>query len=112
MLALVLVFAFLVQMLVPALANAGAAASGQITICTTMGLQTVDTDGDEPPKDAHDCQHCVCPAPVATAETLLTSIALTYTVEPARVAETPRGLRPQARAPPRPPGQGPPHSNV
>lgn len=112
MLALVLVFAFLVQMLVPTLANAGAAADGQVTICTTMGLQTVDADGDVAPKSAHDCQHCVCPAPVVSGGTVLTSIDVAYVIGPAPVAETPRGVRPQARAPPRPPGQGPPVSNA
>ena len=38
----------------------------------------------------------------------ITIISLTE----APVADTPRGFRPQARAPPRPPGQGPPLSHA
>lgn len=119
MAALVLVFAFLVQMLSPALATASAGIDGGVTICTTMGLQTLDSadagsgeGSDEAPQGPHHCQHCVCPAPLTSADPVMSATAIIYVAGVAPVAETPRGLRPQARAPPRPPGQGPPASNV
>ncbi|WP_293385335.1 DUF2946 family protein [Phenylobacterium sp. SCN 70-31] len=114
MLALVLAFAFVVQMLAPALATAAPTPDGGVTICTTMGLQTLGADlnpGDAP-EGPHHCQHCVCPAPLSPADPLMSATRVVYATGVAPVADTPRGLRPQARAPPRPPGQGPPVPNA
>ncbi|WP_337185471.1 DUF2946 family protein [Phenylobacterium sp.] len=114
MLALVLAFAFVVQMLAPALATAAPTPDGGATICTTMGLQTLGADADsgDTPERPHHCQHCVCPAPTAPADPLTAATRVVYATGVAPVADTPRGLRPQARAPPRPPGQGPPAPNA
>lgn len=109
MIALVAVFVLLVQMLAPAFAVAGPAMDG--AICTSMGLQAAPGDDAPSPPD-HDCKHCLCPAPTAAPPQTLRVASIAYAETPAPVAETPRGLRPQARAPPRPPGQGPPLPNA
>lgn len=116
MLALVAVFALLVQALIPSLA--GAAPSplggplGETVICTSLGPQTAPTDGGAP---AHvgRCDHCVCPAaaaglPPPAADPAPATFAYVRT-EP-RVP--PAAPPPPARAPPRPPGQGPPSPNA
>lgn len=109
MLALVAVFVLLVQMLAPAFAVAGPAMDG--AICTTMGLQAAPDDGAPAPPD-HDCKHCLCPAPTSEPPKTAQVVRIAYVEALAPVVETPRGLRPPTRAPPRPPGQGPPLPNV
>jgi hypothetical protein len=109
MLALVTVFALLVQALIPTLASATPLASDGVMICTEHGLQAA-TDGLAPdaPPAGHTCQHCVCPALITPPSPIATMQAVAYVVAVRSVADTPRGVRPLARAPPRPPGQGPP----
>ncbi len=114
MIALVAVFALLVQALIPAIASAAPASSGDQVICTSHGLMSVTLDDTAPAggADSAPCDHCVCP-PVAAAPpvSLAPAVAIAY----ARAAEPgvdDRDLPPPARAPPRPPGQGPPTSNA
>ena len=64
------------------------------------------------PSAAHSCQHCVCPAVADTPEPIVQILPVAYAVAEAPVADTPRGVRPLPRAPPRPPGQGPPLPNT
>lgn len=111
MIALVAVFTLLVQTLMPAFAAAGPMPDGGGVICTTMGLQTGPSDSAPPAAD-HSCKHCVCPAPSAEAPPPALIARVAYVEGHAPIAPTPRGLVPQARAPPRPPGQGPPLPNA
>ena len=113
--ALLAMLALLVQSLIPAAAMAYEAGTGQsIVICTVDGAKTITVDGqDQTPKKGFaglPCYQCVA-ASLATTDTPdnLVSLPVLYA---ARVEIAPpmarRGMAP-ARAPPRPPGQGPPH---
>ncbi|MFZ5719951.1 MAG: DUF2946 family protein [Pseudomonadota bacterium] len=108
MIALVAVFVLLVQALAPTLASAGTFPGGGLSICTKAGLAP-SSDGDAAPL-GHDCQHCVCPAAAVEPPSIVSVRPVAYADSTLVVADTPRGVRPQARAPPRPPGQGPPPS--
>lgn len=112
MIALVAVFALLVQALVPAFAMAAPAAAGEMLICTQMGLQAAPGDTGLPQAADHGCKHCICPAPVSDPPPVVSVQRIAYAV--ATVPRAPRGHRliPPARAPPRPPGQGPPTSDA
>lgn len=112
MIALVAVFALLVQTLFPSFAMAAPGPGDGLPICTEMGLSKAPSGSPTAPAPAHECQHCVCPAPAAEPPQAATVAAVAYWIALAPVAETPRGERPQARAPPRPPGQGPPRLNA
>ncbi|WP_426030532.1 DUF2946 family protein [Caulobacter sp. DWP3-1-3b2] len=112
--ALLAMLALLVQALVPAAVMAYEARSGQsVVICTAQGARTVILDDTKP---AHKgfaglpCAQCVV-ASLATTITPNAQISLPVRYA-ARVEIAPplarRGLAP-VRAPPRPPGQGPPH---
>lgn len=112
MLALVLVFSLLAQILAPAQAMAGPL--GKLELCTSMGLQTVDA-ADLAPSGAdpeHPCDHCVCAAPAAAAAPAGLAGSIVYDAAEAEAPAPRAGLQPRARAPPRPPGQGPPHSDA
>ena len=116
--ALFAVFALLVQALIPATAVAAATdGSGASIICTATGTQTLTADGQPaaPAPGSHKgfggmpCQDClaaalavVAPSPAPAIEPVVYAIA--------RVEHAPARsvLAPRARAPPRPPGQGPP----
>lgn len=112
-LALLTVFALLVQAWIPSLAMAAPASAADMVLCTQQGLQTAPTNPD-PGQTApsHACQHCVCPALVSAPPPIVSVLAVAYVVAEAPVSDTPVGVRPQPRAPPRPPGQGPPSSDV
>lgn len=112
MIALFAVFALFVQALIPTLANAAPGPGGSTAICTEMGLATVDDGAPGQPPAAHSCQHCVCPAIADTTAPIVQVLPVAYAVAEAPVADTPRGVRPLPRAPPRPPGQGPPIPNA
>jgi hypothetical protein len=111
--ALLTVFALLVQALIPSLALAASPARGDMLICTERGLEGAPAGAipDQPSAD-HVCQHCICPGIASTPTPHATVQTVSYIVRETPVAATPRGVRPQARAPPRPPGQGPPVSSV
>lgn len=110
MIALVAVFALLVQALIPAFAMAAPAGAGDLLICTQAGLQIGDT-GAPAPAD-HACKHCLCPAPVSDPPPVASVQRIAYAVSAAEPAPKPQRLIPPARAPPRPPGQGPPTSDT
>jgi len=110
--ALFAVFALFVQALIPNLANAATGPGGATAICTEMGLATVGDGAPAQPAPAHGCQHCVCPALAETPAPIIQDLPVAYAVAAAPVADTPRGVRPLPRAPPRPPGQGPPAPNA
>jgi len=114
--ALLAMLALLVQALIPAAAMAYEPGRGQaMVICTADGAKTVTVDGQDPaPKKGFaglPCSQCVA-ASLATTQTpdSLVSGPVLYA---ARAEIAPpmarRGMAP-ARAPPRPPGQGPPSS--
>lgn len=113
-------FALLVQALLPAAALAAQARTRgeQLVICTSMGVRTISVTADGAGQDDDSskgfaglpCQDClaaagaVIPAPHSAAQ----PVAYAY----AAVEHSPeRSWAPQmARAPPRPPGQGPPQT--
>jgi len=113
--ALLAVFALLVQALIPTAALAARPdAAGATIICTATGTETLGADGKPASPHKRDfggmpCQDClaaalavVTPAPAPTVQPVAYAIAR---VEHAPVRSL---LAPRARAPPRPPGQGPP----
>jgi len=128
MIAVLAVFALLVQALVatPAMAMAAGAPAkahgeAQVLICTAHGLQAISPDDSGAPADggtgddgASDggCGHCVCP-PVVTLASPATAASAPRAAyaRTARIAPRPE-TPPPARAPPRPPGQGPPAPNA
>lgn len=111
MVALVAVFALLVQVLAPAFAAAGPLPDGAGVICTDMGLGKAPGEPASPPSE-HHCKHCVCP-PLSADPPALVSIGRVAYFEAAEpAARLWRALPPPARAPPRPPGQGPPDPNA
>ena len=112
MIALVAVFALLVQALIPAFAAAAPASAGEMLICTQMGLQTAPDGGTGAPAQQHSCKHCLCPAPVADPPAVFAVQHVSYAAAKAPAAPKPQRLVPPARAPPRPPGQGPPTSDA
>ncbi|TAJ69016.1 MAG: DUF2946 domain-containing protein [Phenylobacterium sp.] len=109
MIALLAVFALLVQSLIPAFAMAAPAAAGEMLICTQMGLQTGPGDTGAPAQQ-HSCKHCLCPAPTTAPPSAPAAQRIVYAATQAPDAPKPQRLTPPARAPPRPPGQGPPTS--
>lgn len=114
MIALVAVFALLVQALVPAIANAAPRSGGEQVICNGYGLQTISLDDAEGGKrsSAAPCEQCVCPPlGIETPATTAPAVVVAYAREAAPEAARP-DLPPPARAPPRPPGQGPPTADA
>jgi hypothetical protein len=110
---LVAVLALLVQGLVPAAAMASApTASAAMIICTGNGVTTVTEPGSpSKPKGfaGMPCQDCLAATLAATqASPALAILPVIYAT--ARIERPPseRLIEPRARAPPRPPGQGPP----
>jgi lysylphosphatidylglycerol synthetase-like protein (DUF2156 family) len=113
--ALLAMLALLVQALIPAAAMAHDAASQAVMICTTDGAKSVEVAGDVigKPKPAKTfggmaCAQCVA---VSLATTTPPDIAVVPVLYSARITPAPvaalTGVA-LARAPPRPPGQGPP----
>ncbi|HEX7884700.1 MAG TPA: DUF2946 family protein [Phenylobacterium sp.] len=106
--ALFAAFALLVQAWIPAIAMAAPVDSGGMQICTQMGLQPAPGDSGAPPVD-HVCKHCLCPA-AADLPPSPTAQPIVYGWVEAPPAARRHRLIPPTRAPPRPPGQGPPTS--
>jgi hypothetical protein len=112
--ALFAVFALMVQALVPAIANAAPVRDGQQVVCTEHGLQTVSLGDAGPAKNqlpAH-CEHCVCPPVAAQPPAMVEPAVFVAYAREARPQASSANLPPPARAPPRPPGQGPPTSDA
>jgi hypothetical protein len=117
--ALLAMLALLVQALMPAAAMAHDAAGQSVLICTADGAKAVEVAGDvigkkAPPSPSNKgfgglaCAQCVA---VALATTTPPDIAVAPVLYSARVEAAPRAALTGvalARAPPRPPGQGPP----
>jgi hypothetical protein len=112
--ALLAMLAVLVQALMPAAAMAHDAAGQSVLICTADGAKTVEVAGDvigkKDPKGfgGLPCAQCVA---VALATTTPPDIAVAPVLYSARLEAAPRAALTGvalARAPPRPPGQGPP----
>lgn len=112
MIALVAVFALLVQALIPSLVMAAPGAPGDLLICTQMGLQTAPGDGGAPAPANHACKHCLCPAPATDPPQAVTIQHVAYVVAVARTVLPSHRRIPPARARPRPYGQGPPVSDL
>jgi hypothetical protein len=111
--ALFVMFALMVQALIPTSAMA-ASGDGSLTICTAGGTQTVTPDGkpDSPaPHHGSPCADCLAAAlAAATPPPVLDIQPVAYAVTRVEHATPTDRIAPRARAPPRPPGQGPPAS--
>jgi hypothetical protein len=111
--ALVGVFALLIQALVPAAAMAADTdpRTGLI-ICVASGAQAFPSPG--PPASGRKgfggmpCQDCLAAALAATITPDLTIQRAAYVTARVEHVAAAISLAPRARAPPRPPGQGPP----
>jgi hypothetical protein len=117
--ALLCVFALLVQAFMPAAAMAaqGTSADETIVICTQMGVQVVKLGGNDAPAPKGfaglPCADCLG---AATAATLPAperpALPVAYEAPRVEHVETADLALRGARAPPRPPGQGPPAPNA
>lgn len=112
LIALLAVFALLVQALWPAAAVAAPDFGAAAMVCTGHGLAAAPDGGSAPDKrtGGHPCQHCVCPSLAVTPPPLAAAPAgeVSYTDAvaldpPAQDLAPGRGL-----AAPPPPGRGPP----
>nr|WP_183776308.1 DUF2946 family protein [Phenylobacterium haematophilum] len=109
--------ALLAQALLPGAAMAAESLSTvRVELCTETGAKTVviGADGQERKSGfaglpCHDCL-AASMAVVVTPELAVAPVA--YAAVVVRHAAPARPLQPRARAPPRPPGQGPPSLNV
>jgi hypothetical protein len=114
--ALIGVFALMLQALVPAAAMAARSGpDGAVVICTAEGTQTVSADGRSAGAPASHkrfggmpCQDCLAAAMAALAPAPAVIEPVAYQTARADLTTSARPLAPRARAPPRPPGQGPP----
>jgi hypothetical protein len=110
------VFAVLIQALVPAAAMAAAPdATGAMVICTQNGTATVafsqpgQAQTGKPKGFAGmPCQDCLAAALAMTETPELAVQPVAYVTARIQHAPAERPIEPRARAPPRPPGQGPP----
>jgi hypothetical protein len=109
--------ALLAQALLPAAAMATESLSTvRVELCTETGAKTVVIGADGKEREGgfaglpcHDCLAATL-AVVITPELAVAPVA--YAVVMVRHAAPAPTLQPRARAPPRPPGQGPPSLNV
>jgi hypothetical protein len=114
--ALLAVFALTVQALIPAAAMAARPdAGGALVICTATGARTILADGKAAPARPREgfggmpCQDCLAAAMAALSpEPAQAARPVVYAIARVEHAPASRLLAPRARAPPRPPGQGPP----
>jgi hypothetical protein len=105
------VFALLVQALIPAAAMARPEPAGGEIICTASGTQTLAPHGQPAPQKGFGgmpCQDCLAAAMAAVVTPQLAIRPVAYVAEHVEHAPVLNLLAPRARAPPRPPGQGPP----
>lgn len=111
--ALVAVFALVVQAMLPAAAMASSAGSDDFgVICTSSGAATISSPGpaQNPAKGfaGMPCQDCLAAALAVISTPELAVRPVAYTVALVQHQAADQRLAPRARAPPRPPGQGPP----
>lgn len=102
------VFALLIHVFMPLSALAAPAAGAPTVICTIHGAQTVPGQAPDKGMPVSACQQCCLAAAAVQASSPCVAVA-------APIAYQRLSLRPAsqvriafARAPPRPPGQGPP----
>jgi hypothetical protein len=106
--------AVLAQTLVPAIAMARSTTRGEaIVICTVEGAKLVRVGGDKPVPDkmfgGFKCGQCVAASLAAvTPDPAATVVPVRYAARIEVAVVRVLGVRGHARAPPRPPGQGPP----
>ncbi len=106
--------AVLAQTLVPAIAMARSTTRGEaIVICTVEGAKLVRVGGDKPVPEkmfgGFKCGQCVAASLAAvTPDPAATSVPVRYAARIEVAVVRTLGVRGHARAPPRPPGQGPP----
>jgi hypothetical protein len=112
--ALLGVLALLVQALLPAAAMA-AQSQGHgetVVICTQMGAQTIKLGLDGKPQKGGfaglPCQDCLTASTAALPAPAPVALPVAYVVAQVEHAAPHRAAPQLARAPPRPPGQGPP----
>lgn len=107
--------AVLAQTLVPAIAMARSTTRGEaIVICTVEGAKLVRVGGDDKPVPdkmfgGFKCGQCVAASLAAvTPDPAATIVPVRYAARIEVAIVRVLGVRGHARAPPRPPGQGPP----
>ena len=115
--ALLAAVAVLAQTLVPAIAMARSTTRGEtIVICTVEGAKLVKVGGDDTPTQdkmfgGFKCGQCVAASLAAvTPDPAATIVPVRYAARIEVAIVRVLGVRGHARAPPRPPGQGPPVS--
>lgn len=110
------VLALFAQALLPAAAMAAESiGSARIELCTEEGAKTVVIGADGKVREGFAGLPCVDCLGATLAVTVTPELAITpvayEAAEVRHLAQAP-SLQPRARAPPRPPGQGPPALNV
>jgi hypothetical protein len=111
MLALVTVFALIAQAMFANLAMAASMPLVDGAICADTTFQPSPDSGGSAPPD-HDCQYCLSARPGLATERVEASAPVTYIAVATPFSRQAATLAPKARAPPRPPGQGPPSPNA
>jgi hypothetical protein len=110
--ALLIVFALMVEALAPSAAMAADwAPPGGMVICTSEGMVTAPVDGDAGKANGFagvPCQDCLAAAMAFLPAPELAVLQVAYVGARVEHASAPVLRTPCARAPPRPPGQGPP----
>lgn len=110
------VLALFAQALLPAAAMAAESiGSARIELCTEEGAKTVVIGADGKVREGFAGLPCVDCLGATLAVTVTPELAVTpvaYEVAEVRHLTQAPSLQPRARAPPRPPGQGPPALNV
>jgi hypothetical protein len=110
------ILALFAQALLPAAAMAAeSVGSARIELCTEDGAKTVVIGADGQVREGFAGLPCVDCLGATLAVTVMPELAVTpvayETAEVRHIAPAP-SLQPRARAPPRPPSQGPPALNV
>jgi len=109
--ALFAVFALMVQALIPAAAMARPQADEAQVICTASGTQAAAPHGQSAPHKGFGgmpCQDCLAAAMACVTTPALAVLPVAYVTARVEHAAAAPPLELRARAPPRPPGQGPP----
>ena len=110
------VLALFAQALLPAAAMAAESiGSARIELCTEEGAKTVVVGADGQVRDGFaglPCVDCLGATLAVTVTPELEATPVVYQGAVVRHVARAPGLQPRARAPPRPPGQGPPALNV
>jgi hypothetical protein len=84
-----------------------------VELCTSHGttVKAVELPGPAKAADCEKCVHCLA-APMAAGTTQPAARAVSFHYSAVRFADGRFEVPATARAPPRPPGQGPPRQNV